>query len=80
MLSPLHGSRQKLLMLGILFGAAVVLSADPARSQNQTFSDPGGRESQALAIEDIGSKGIIAPQSQSSIRSNAGPRLFVALP
>jgi hypothetical protein len=63
MLSPLHGSRQKLLMLGILFGAAVVLSADPARSQNQTFSDLGGRESQALAIEDIGSKGIIAPQS-----------------
>jgi hypothetical protein len=63
MFSSKYGPRQKLLALGISFGAAVFLSAGPARSQSQTFSDLAGREAQAQAIEDIGSKGIIAPQS-----------------
>ena len=58
MISPLHGSRQNLLMVGILFGAAVVLSADPARSQNQTFSDLGGRKSQRRRSKTLARKAL----------------------
>jgi hypothetical protein len=65
MLSPLpwlRWSRQKLVMLIILVGTAVSFLPNSARSQSQ-FSDLSGRESQAAAIEDMATKGIIAPQS-----------------
>lgn len=63
MLSPFRWWRQNLVMVYVLFGAAVSFSPDSARSQNLTFSDLGGRESEAAAIEEIATKGIITPQS-----------------
>jgi N-acetylmuramoyl-L-alanine amidase len=53
---------QKTAILVILVGAVVSFSPMSARCQSR-FSDLGGRESQAAAIEEMATKGIIAPQS-----------------